>query len=425
MEIFTEPGRADWPAIMNRARKDDAAIESTVRDILTAVRTGGDEAIRDLSLRIDGVAPASLEADPRERAAAADAVPEALQAAIRTAAANIRTFHEAQRTAPVRVDTAPGVVCTQRSVPIRTVGLYVPGGSAPLFSTVLMLAVPAAVAGCRRVVLCTPPDRKGGVAPAILFAAGLCGVHQVFKIGGAQAVAAMAYGTATVPRCDKIFGPGNRYVMKAKQMVASECTTIDLPAGPSEVMVLADRTCVPAFVAADLLSQAEHGPDSQVMLVCTDRETALRVDGCLQAQLEGLPRRDIARQALAGSRTVILADRNDVVDFANDYAPEHLIVALENPREAADRILTAGSIFLGNWSCESAGDYASGTNHTLPTAGWARACSGVNLDSFLRKTTCQELSRAGLSALAPTLTAMAEAEGLRAHADAVRIRLES
>ena len=337
----------------------------------------------------------------------------------------VRAFHEAQRPRTVDLETQEGVRCLQRAVPIRRVGLYIPGGSAPLFSTVLMLAIPAKVAGCPEIILCTPVSKATGrVAPEVLYAARFCGVDRVFKAGGAQAVAAMAYGTGSIPAVDKIFGPGNQYVTTAKQLLGGKTVAIDMPAGPSEVMVLADRTARKECVAADLLSQAEHGPDSQVMLVCEEEALAREIMEELSRQSSALPRAAIAARALDKSRAVVFPDRETMTAFADAYGAEHLILSVRDPWEIADRITCAGSVFVGPWSPESAGDYASGTNHTLPTSGWARAFNGVNLDSFVRKITFQELTKDGLEALAPTITTLAEAEGLRAHANAVTIRLQ-
>ena len=358
------------------------------------------------------------------RAAAAALIPAALKEALAAAKANIETFHRAQLPPEVDIETMPGVRCVQRAVPIRRVGLYIPGGKAPLFSTVLMLAVPARVAGCGEVILCTPARPDGTIAPEILYAADLCGVDRIFSVGGAQAVAAMAYGTESIPRVDKIFGPGNRYVTKAKQLVGANDVAVDLPAGPSEVLVLADDEASPAFAAADLLSQAEHGGDSQAVLVCPSVEFARDTQRAVGEQLLQLRRGETIREALRQSRIVVLDSREKMIGFANAYAPEHLIISMRDAWDVAAQITAAGSVFIGPWSPESAGDYASGTNHTLPTGGWARAYSGVNTDSFLRKITDQELSRKGLAALSPTVIAMAEAEGLGAHAAAVRVRMK-
>ena len=395
-----------------------------VGEIIGRVREEGDRALFELARQIDGVELATLRVSEQEIAEAASAVPEEVRQAIGKAIGNIRRFHEAQRPAPVDIETTEGVRCCQRAVPIRRVGLYIPGGNAPLFSTVLMLAVPASVAGCSEVVLCSPPNKQGGIAPVILYAASQCGVREIYKCGGAQAIAALAYGTETIARCDKIFGPGNRYVTQAKQAVGGSVCAIDMPAGPSEVMVIADDESNPQFVAADLLSQAEHGNDSQSILLCLSADFAHRVDAATEEQYARLSRRQTISNSLNGSRIIVLEDLAQAVDFANGYAPEHLIIQTRRPWEIAERITAAGSVFVGDYSTESAGDYASGTNHTLPTSGWARSMSGVNLDSFMHKITFQELSREGLEALAPTITAMAEAEGLDAHAEAVRIRLK-
>ncbi|MBQ7635577.1 MAG: histidinol dehydrogenase [Bacteroidaceae bacterium] len=426
MKTHLNPPRSEWSAITARPLFDLAALFSTVQPILDRVRTGGDAALRELELRFDRATLTDLALPAAELERAESELPPALCEAIRLAHRNITAFHTAQRFSPIRVETQPGVVCEQRAVPIERVGLYIPGGTAPLFSTVLMLAIPAAIAGCSEVVLCTPPAPDGSVNPAIRFAAHLCGVNRVFRIGGAQAVAAMAYGTESVPRVDKIFGPGNQYVMAAKQLVSLTHVAIDMPAGPSEVEVLADATCRPDFVAADLLSQAEHGTDSQAMLVTTSRETAEAVAAETMRRLERLPRKDIAAQSIANSHIVVFEnDLPAAIAFTNMYAPEHLIIATAHCRDVAECIQNAGSVFLGNYSCESAGDYASGTNHTLPTKAWARSYSGLCLDSFQRKMTLQEISPAALPDFAPAVEAMAEAEQLHAHRDAMRLRRES
>ena len=423
-KIYVNPPRSEWPALTARCTRQEEEIGERVAAILAEVRTGGDAALRRIVRRIEGYLPETFEVTRERRAEAAKAVSPQLKAALEQAKANIEAFHRAQLPRPVAVEVMPGVRCSQRAVAIRRVGLYVPGGSAPLFSTVLMLAVPAAIAGCAEIVLCTPAGRDGSIAPEIRYAAALCGVRRVFALGGAQAVAAMAYGTESVPRVDKIFGPGNRYVTRAKQLVGAEGTAIDLPAGPSEVLVLADEGASPDFAAADLLSQAEHGGDSQAVLVCRTVAFARRVNDALRRQTAASPRNAILRESLAQSRIVVFDTQDDMLDFVEAYAPEHLIVSLRDAWGIAAKITAAGSVFIGNYSPESAGDYASGTNHTLPTGGWARAYSGVNTESFMRKITYQELTRGGLEALAPTITAMAEAEGLDAHANAVRIRTE-
>ncbi len=424
IRTLLRPDRNTWPALTARATFSDAEIASRVEAILARVKEEGDRALKELTAQIDGVQLDRLEITAEEIAEAKQSLPDTLLSAMEQAAQNIRAFHTAQRSSGIDMQTMPGVRCVQRAVPIRRVGLYVPGGSAPLFSTVLMLAIPAKVAGCPEVVLCTPPGKAGRVAPEVLAAAAICGIDRIFRVGGAQAIAAMGYGTESVPKVDKIFGPGNRYVTKAKQRLSVADVAIDMPAGPSEVMVLADETALPTLVASDLLCQAEHGPDSQAILVCTSEEFARQTDEEVARQLALLPRNAIAEKALANSRIVVLRSREEMIDFANLYAAEHLIISLYDPWEAADKITAAGSIFIGNYSPESAGDYASGTNHTLPTSGWARAFSGVNLDSFTRKITYQELSPEGLESLSGVITAMARAEGLEAHAQAVVLRLE-
>ncbi|WP_333847857.1 histidinol dehydrogenase [Alistipes finegoldii] len=423
-KIYVNPPRSEWPALTARCTRQEEEIGERVAAILAEVRTGGDAALRRIVRRIEGYVPETFEVTRERRAEAAKAVSPQLQAALEQAKANIEAFHRAQLPAQVEVETMPGVRCVQRAVAIGRAGLYIPGGKAPLFSTVLMLALPARIAGCREVILCTPCGRDGRIAPEILYAADLCGVDRVFALGGAQAVAAMAYGTESIPRVDKIFGPGNRYVTKAKQLAGAADVAVDLPAGPSEVLVLADEDARPEFAAADLLSQAEHGDDSQAVLVCRSEEFAQRAIASVGEQAARLSRRDAIGNSLANSRIVVFSDPDEQIAFADAYAPEHLIVAMRDAWDAAARITAAGSVFIGGYSPESAGDYASGTNHTLPTGGWARAYSGVNTESFMRKITYQELTRGGLEALAPTITAMAEAEGLDAHANAVRIRTE-
>ena len=424
MRIIVNPPRSEWDALTRRQGVDFEGIRPRVEAILNAVESEGDVALKRLMRDIDGV-DAALEVTDVEIDAACRAVPETVAEAIRTAKTNIEAFHRAQMPREIRVETAPGVVCIQRPVPIRRVGLYIPGGSAPLFSTVLMLAVPAALAGCSERILCTPCGKDGSIAPEVLFAARECGINRIFRLGGAQAVAAMAFGTESVPKVDKIFGPGNPYVTLAKQLVSGRNTAIDMPAGPSEVMVLADGSAPAAFAAADLLSQAEHGKDSTAVLVCTESSYAESVLQEVDYQKSNLSRNIQVDGSLAHSYAVVFPDIREMVDFAEAYAPEHLIIAMENASDVAGRITAAGSVFVGPWSPESAGDYASGTNHTLPTSGWARSCSGVNIDSFLRKMTLQEITRDGLASLAPTIVSMAQAEGLEAHARAVTIRTTS
>lgn len=422
MRIIDNPPRSGWAALTLRKGVDYESIRPRVEAILKAVEEEGDAALLRLMKEIDGV-DAPLEVSAAEVDAACAKVSEPVRKAILDAKRNIEAFHAAQMPREVRVETAPGVVCVQKPVPINRVGLYIPGGSAPLFSTVLMLAVPAALAGCRERILCTPCSKDGSVAPEVLFSARECGITRIFRIGGAQAVAAMASGTETVPRVDKIFGPGNPYVTLAKQIVSGRSTAIDMPAGPSEVMVLADGSSNPAFVAADLLSQAEHGKDSTAVLVCTETAFAEKVLQEVGSQKKALPRDAQVDGSLSHSFAVVL-DKQAMVEFAEAYAPEHLIISTSDASQIAERITASGSVFVGPWSPESAGDYASGTNHTLPTSGWARSFSGVNMDSFFRKMTLQTLSREGLAALAPTIVNMARAEGLDAHARAVTLRTE-
>lgn len=431
MKIYDNPPREQWTALCARPRPDDETLRVRVQDILDSVRTLGDTALQQLSLAIDGRPLAldagqtgiTLEVRPEIIAAATQRIAPATREAICRAAANIRAFHLAQMPRTITVETAPGVRCIQKPVPIQRVGFYIPGGTAPLFSTILMLGIPAAVAGCPEIVLCTPAGKDGNIAQEVLFAADLCGIRRVFCVGGAQAIAAMAYGTKRIPKVDKIFGPGNRYVTLAKQLLSADTVAVDMPAGPSEVMVVADESADPAFAAADLLSQAEHGPDSQVMLVCSSYGVARAVLDAVERQLQTLPRAGFATRALAASRVVVLENRVEATSFINAYAPEHLILSVRAPWEIAENVTAAGSVFIGAWTPESAGDYASGTNHTLPTGGWARAFSGLNVDSFLRKMTLQEITRKGLENLAPVITEMARAEGLDAHAAAVNIRL--
>lgn len=430
MQIFHYPPPAQWPALQQRPLAgSNAAILARAGEIFDDVARRGDEALRDYAAQLDGVAAlGDLRVSAAELAAGAAQVPAELQVAIRQAIKNITAFHAAQRPPAVEaeVETMPGVRCWRRSVAVPRVGLYVPGGSAPLFSTLLMLGIPAQLAGCRQIVLCTPPGRGDGrIAPAILFAAQELGLTTIIKAGGAQAVAALTVGTASVPAVDKIFGPGNRYVTAAKQLAAQRGVAIDMPAGPSEVLVIADASANPAFVAADLLSQAEHGPDSQVVLLTDSAAILNGVSTELARQLPRLPRAEIARQALTESRGLLLPDVATMLDFSNQYAPEHLILAVAAPEELAAAIYHAGSVFMGHLTPEAVGDYASGTNHTLPTGGYARAYSGVSLDSFYKKITFQQLAPAGLLALAPVVEPMAEAEGLHAHAHAVALRREA
>ena len=425
MKRYFDPDMALWPGLTERVTSDDAVIEARVQAILERVGNDGDKALAELAFEIDKVdLSAGIEVTAEEMEQAAREVSDELRSSIAAAFDNISAFHSAQSFSPIEVQTAPGVKCIQKAVPIQKVGLYIPGGSAPLFSTVLMLAIPAKVAGCSEVVLCTPCSKEGKVASAVLYAAKVCGVDRIFKIGGAQAVAAMAYGTETVQAVDKIFGPGNRYVTKAKEIV-SRRVAIDMPAGPSEVLVMADETAVPSFVASDLLSQAEHGPDSQVILVCPTEEIADKVEAEVAVQLEALPRKDVAVKALESSRVIVIPSLERQIAFVNMYAAEHLILSVDNPWAVAEKITAAGSVFVGNYTPESAGDYASGTNHTLPTSGWARSMSGVNLDSFVRKITYQEITREGIEGLGSTIVTMARAEGLDAHANAALVRMKN
>ncbi len=424
MKIYENPSRSDWAAICRRPADNNPAVRDRVEAIIERVRNEGDKALRELALEIDGRCPESFSVSGKAMREACSLVSPEVRKAIGEAGKNIRRFHKKQLPKEIRVRTAPGVTCIQRPVPVRRVGLYIPGGTAPLFSTVLMLAVPAKLAGCEEVILCTPAGKNGRIAPEVLYAAKYCGIGKIYEVGGAQAIAAMAFGTDSIEKVDKIFGPGNQYVTTAKQILGGSVVAIDMPAGPSEVMVIADGSSNPAFVAADLLSQAEHGRDSQVVLVCDSREFAARVGEEVSRQLAVLGRAGIAEAALEKSVTVVFRNTRDIVDFANEYAPEHLIVSTEKPYGIVDGIFAAGSVFVGEYTPESAGDYASGTNHTLPTCSWARSYSGVNIDSFIRKMTIQEITREGLAGLAGTIVSMAEAEGLQAHANAVKVRID-
>lgn len=424
MNIYQNPESQAWAALCRRAEQDNSLIAERVEAIVERVAKEGDAALFALAEQIDGVRLDSLAVSEQEFLDAEAAVSDKVKAAIENTIRNIEVFHRAQLPSEVRVETQPGVVCVQRPVPISRVGLYIPGGTAPLFSTVLMLALPAKIAGCEDIILCTPTNKQGRVAAEVLYAARRCGVTKVFKAGGAQAVAAMAYGTESVPKVYKIFGPGNRYVTLAKQLVAGRNTSIDMPAGPSEVMVMADGSADAEFVAADMLSQAEHGRDSQSIVVCDSVAFAQKVAAAVERQMAELSRADYVAESLKNSRAVVFDSREQMIAFANEYAAEHLIISMEDAWGVAAEITAAGSIFIGNYSPESAGDYASGTNHTLPTSGWAHSCSGVNIDSFMRKMTIQELTRDGIESLVQTIVAMAEAEGLEAHANAVKVRIE-
>ena len=423
MNIIKYPARTQWDVCLKRPALDTTFLFDRVETIINSVRSDGDKAVLEFEAQFDKVQLSYLAVSESEMLEAEVIVSEELKAAIRLAHKNIETFHAAQRFEGAKVETAPGVVCWQRSVGIEKVGLYIPGGTAPLFSTVLMLAVPAKIAGCREIVLCTPPNAEGKVHPAILFAARVAGVNKVFKIGGVQAIAAMAYGTESVPKVYKIFGPGNQYVTAAKQLVSLRDVAIDMPAGPSEVEVLADETANPVFVAADLLSQAEHGIDSQAILITTSEALIEAVQIEVEKQLQVLPRRDIATKALDNSKLILVKDKEEAIEMTNLYAPEHLIVETKDFMEVAERVVNAGSVFLGSYSPESAGDYASGTNHTLPTNGYAHAYSGVSLDSFIRKITFQTLSAEGIRNIGPAIEVMAENESLDGHKNAVTVRL--
>lgn len=412
-----------WPELCKRPVMDTISLDTPVRAILRKVREKGDIALYEFAEQYDKVTLSSLRVSPQEIADSKKMISQELSGAVAMAAGNIEKFHRSQLKPEKKTETAPGVKCWRKSVPVESVGLYIPGGSAPLFSTVLMLAIPAKIAGCKRIVICTPPDRDGRINPAILYAASLTGVTEIYKVGGAQAIAALAYGTETILKVYKIFGPGNQFVTKAKEIVQSEGTAIDMPAGPSEVLVIADKQADPSFVAADLLSQAEHGADSQVVLVTDDPTLIDKVEKEVEKQLEQLPRRKIAGQALLNSFSVVMPDLVSCIDFSNAYAPEHLIINVQNAGSLADKVINAGSVFLGKYSCESAGDYASGTNHTLPTNGFALSYSGVSTDSFVKKITFQELTREGIRYLGPSIQVMAEAEELAAHKNAVSIRL--
>lgn len=423
MKIIANPAKETWDALCRRPQINLEFLDSAVGNILSRVKASGDAALREFTFQFDKVEITDLRVTEKEIAEAIAATPAELKKAIELAARNITAFHSTQRREESKTETIEGVTCWRKAEPIQKVGLYIPGGSAPLFSTVLMLGLPARLAGCEDIILCTPPDANGHINPAVLFAASLTGVKNIFKVGGAQAIAAMAYGTETIPAVYKIFGPGNQYVTKAKQLVNLEGVAIDMPAGPSEVLVLADASADPAFVAADLLSQAEHGPDSQVMLVTTEETIAAMIIDEVEKQVEKLPRKDVAKEALINSRAVILT-QEAAVDFINAYAPEHLIINTRDSEKVLDQIKNAGSVFLGQYSPESAGDYASGTNHTLPTNGFAKSYSGLSLESFLKYITVQKITERGLQNLGRTIELMAEAEQLSGHAEAVRVRMK-
>lgn len=424
MKQYNFPERKIWQELILRPVLDTSSLETTVQNILSEVEKNGDAAVKKYTLQFDKSIVGNLQVSESEIQEEIKSVNDDLKKAIQQAKTNIEKFHTYQKEEIKIVETMPGVKCWRKSVPIEKVGLYIPGGTAPLFSTVLMLAIPAKLAGCKEIILCTPPDSNGNIHPAILYAAQLVGITKIFRAGGVQAIASMAYGTETILKVNKIFGPGNQYVMCAKQLVNKEGIAIDMPAGPSEVAVVADESCNPDFVAADLLSQAEHGIDSQVLLVTTVREIIEQVEEKIAGQLAELPRRKIAEMALLNSKAILVKDMDDAIELINAYAPEHLIISCKNDEAIAEEITNAGSVFLGNYSPESAGDYASGTNHTLPTNGYAKAYSGVSIDSFVKKITFQKLSPEGLNRIAATVETMAGAEGLEAHKRAITIRRE-
>lgn len=422
MKITRYPAPADYDALMKRPAKDAGELNAIVSGVLDDIRQRGDDAVREYELRFDKVELADLQVSEAEMEKAEQLVSDDLKQALEHAHSNIEAFHRAQQFEGMTLEVQPGVTCSQKAVAIERVGLYIPGGTAPLFSTVLMLATPAKIAGCKEIVLCTPPAKDGSINPAILVAARIAGVSKIFKIGGVQAIGAMAYGTASVPKVYKIFGPGNQFVTCAKQHVSLHDVAIDMPAGPSEVCVLADETNHAGFVAADLLSQAEHGVDSQVVLITTSETFAQDVEAEVERQLNLLPRKELARQALENSHLIVVKDYEEMMALSNLYAPEHLIIETKNYRELSQKVVNAGSVFMGPYTPESAGDYASGTNHTLPTSGYATAYSGVNLDSFVRKITFQEITAQGVRGIAPTVELMAEHEMLDAHCNAMRMR---
>ena len=424
MNIIRYPNRSDWAFILKRSALKTDSLQDTVREILDKVRTEGDKAVKEYEEKFDHVQLDSLRVTEEEFEEAEKEVGIELKAAIMLALNNIRTFHAAQKFEGKKIQTLPGVTCWQKAVAIEKVGLYIPGGTAPLFSTVLMLAVPARIAGCKEIVLCTPPGKDGKVHPAVLFAAKVAGINRIFKAGGVQAIAAMAYGTESVPKVYKIFGPGNQYVTAAKQLVSLRDVAIDMPAGPSEVEVLADETANPSFVAADLLSQAEHGADSQAILITTSPALQQAVKEEVERQLALLPRKEIAEKSLANSKLIVVRNMDEAIELTNSYAPEHLIIETADYMSVAERVVNAGSVFLGSLTPESAGDYASGTNHTLPTNGYAKAYSGVSLDSFIRKITFQEIKPEGIRIIGPAIEEMAASEHLDAHKNAVTVRLD-
>ena len=424
MQMFNEPMVKEWLNLLARPAMDTSQLYASVQPILDEVKSDGDKAIKKFTHNFDQVALQQLELDEKKIAAAEKELSPSLKTAIQLAKVNIEIFHQSQIQKVERIETMPGVWCWRKSVGIEKVGIYIPGGTAPLFSTVLMLGVPAKMAGCKEIILCSPPNAAGSIPPAIIYAASLVGVTRIFTIGGVQAIAAMAYGTESIPKVNKIFGPGNQYVTAAKQLVQQAGVAIDMPAGPSEVCVWADQSCIPSFVAADLLSQAEHGTDSQVLLITNSISIAEAVQKEIDQQLILLPRKEMAAKALENSTLIVLKNTEDAIACINEYAPEHLILSIENAAQIADKIINAGSIFIGNYSPESVGDYASGTNHTLPTNGFAKAYSGVSIDSFVKKITFQQLTERGLTNIASTVMEMAAAEGLQAHSNAVALRVD-
>ena len=423
MKTFKYPPKASWDNLMKRPDQNSASIETSVIAILQDVKNNGDKAVRKYTRALDGREIDSIKTEKTAIDNAVSKVNKELRAAIQKAAANIEAFHKAQLPETVKVNVQEGLLCEQRALPIENIGIYIPGGTAPLFSSVLMMAIPAKIAGCPQISLVTPPGSEAGVDPAILYAASISGVTDIYQIGGAQAIAALAYGTETVPKVDKIMGPGNQYVTKAKQLVNAEGTAIDMPAGPSELMVIADNSAPPEFIAADLLSQAEHGPDSQVFLVTTQASLPEKVNNSIETYLQKLPRQETARRALENSKSIVLNSETELMEFSNKYAPEHLILATKNSTEMAVKITNAGSVFLGNYTPESLGDYASGTNHVLPTNGAAKAYSGINIDTFMKKITFQRAIPEGLETIGKSVQTMAEAEQLDAHSLAVQVRI--
>ena len=422
MKIYKYPSREEWKELTERPHLDVSQLNSTVADVLKNIRKNGDKAVKEYEEKFDHASLETLAVTAEEIESALKEVPAELLESLRLAHKNIETFHKAQQFVGEKVETAPGVTCWQKSVPIERVGLYIPGGTAPLFSTVLMLATPAKIAGCKEIVLCSPPTHNSTIHPAILAAAHIAGVNKIYKVGGVQAIGAMAYGTESIPKVYKIFGPGNQYVMAAKQQVSLHDVAIDMPAGPSEVCVIADDSCRPEYVAADLLSQAEHGTDSQVLLITTSQKVLDNVVEELEKQLEALPRKEMAQKSLDNSKLVLVDNTTTAIELSNEYAPEHLIIATADYEQLAEKVVNAGSVFLGNYACESAGDYASGTNHTLPTHGYAKAYSGVNLDSYNRKVTFQHLTEKGIERIGKAVETMAQYEQLDAHRNAMKIR---